>query len=121
MAQFSINDEIIIKGKMTVRRVLDAEGNISIVGSLATHYYFEEIASIDSYRFTVKGVEVFEEIFASDDFDILYNFKAKSINVKKNYSNLGSDEITKIENNIYKEDGYLKESLLGYEVKTSNE
>lgn len=120
MAKLSINEDFIIKGKITVRRYLDGEGNINIVGALATHYYFEEIKNIETYRYEIKGVEVLEEVFGSDDFDIVYNFKAKSLIVKNSFSNLSEEEIKNIEDNIYDEDYYLLDSSLSKEYRGGN-
>lgn len=120
MAKLSINEDFIIKGKITVRRYLDEDGNINIVGALATHYYFEEIKNIETYRYEIKGIEVLEEVFGSDDFDIVYNFKAKSLIVKNSFSNLSEEEIKNIEDNIYDEDYYLLNSNLSKEYRGGN-
>lgn len=115
MAKLSINEEFVIKGKLTARRFLDEEGKVNIIGALATHYYFEEIKNIETYRYELKNVEVIEEIFGSDDFDIVYNFKAESMIVKNNFTNLSEKEIEDIEKNIYDGDCYLINSNLSKE------
>lgn len=117
MAQISINDEYIINGKLTVRRVLTDDNEVVVVGTLATHFYFEEIKKIETYRYAVTGVEVREEVFGSDDHNILYNFKAKAIDNKYGMSNLSSDLIKAIEDKMYNPDGFALDSNLNLEVK----
>ena len=112
MAKISVNGEFVVNGKLTVNRFLDANKNIVVEGVFATHYYFEEITSLESLRYELTGIEVVSEIFGSDDFDIVYNFKADNLDVKNGYTNLSVEDINKFENLIYKEDGFLKESFL---------
>lgn len=106
MAKISVNEEFLINGKLTIRRVLN-DGELTILGSFATHYYFEEIKKLESFRYLITDIEVYEEVFGTDDFDILYNFKAKNIDVKGGFTNLTESKIDTIHSNIYDEEGYV--------------
>lgn len=117
MAQISVNDEYIINGKLTVQRSLTDEGDVTIIGSFATHYYFEEIKSLETFRYSIREIEVREETFGSDDFDIAYSFIAKSFDVKNDMSNLTIEEIGEIESKVYDEEGYVIGSNMSTEVK----
>lgn len=117
MAQISVNDEIIVNGKLTVKRYLDEEKNIRIMGSFATHLYFEEINTLTTFRYRIKGVEVVEEIFASDDYDIIYSFIAESLDNVHGITNLSDEQRENIEKNIYGADGFLINSELEKEVR----
>lgn len=93
MAKIVINEELRVNGRLTFSRELkeeqyqDAEGNIKtrkyfeILGMLATHLYFDEIHQLDTTRFSLYGVEVFKEDFGSDDYNIIYSFIAKDIEI----------------------------------------
>lgn len=107
VALIRINNDKAVNGKLTVKRYLDAEGAIHIEGTFATHWYFEEITQLDTFRYEIKGVEVLEEIFGSDDFDIVYNFRAEEINNVYGATNLNMNQINSVENIMYGFDGYL--------------
>lgn len=107
MAQISVNDEYIVNGRLTVRRFKDEDDNIKIVGTFATHCYFEEILKLETFRYSVSDIEVVEEIFASDDYDIVYNFTAKHIENKHGLSDLNNKIIKEIEDKMYGEQGYV--------------
>lgn len=113
MARISVNDEYIVNGKLTVSRALDKNNEIIINGTFASHYYFEEIKSLTTYRYEIKDIEVIEELFGSDDFDIVYNFTAKEFDVREGMTNLTDKEIDYIESKIYDENGYLLNSNMG--------
>ena len=53
-----------------------------ISGVLAIHDYEEEIYHIESERYILNGVSVYKESFASNEFMILYYFKADELVVK---------------------------------------
>lgn len=112
MARISVNDEYIVNGKLTVRRFLDEEGRLITTGTFATHYYVEEINKLETYRYTITGIEIQEEVFGSDDFDIVYSFVADNIDIRNGMSNLSNEEIRAIENSIYNKEGYLLGSNL---------
>lgn len=117
MARITINDNITVNGKLTFRRTLvikkDANGNempsFEIEGVLATHLYFEQIRSLQTPRFRIDGVQVYEEDFGSDDYNILYHFTADVIDilgVEKDGITicLYSEEMKQIEDEMYKND-----------------
>ena len=57
----------------------------------------------------MSGVEVYQESFGSDDYDILYYFTAKSLMLKDHIEDgigyiLYSDEMRMIEEEMYKDD-----------------
>lgn len=112
MAKISVNDEFIVNGVLTVKRYITEDNEIAIAGTFACHYYFEEIKKLETFRYSITGVEVKEEIFESDNFDIIYNFNAKAIDNKQGLSNLTNEEISKIEEEIYGKDGYVKGTVL---------
>ena len=122
MAQISVNDEYVVNGRLTVRRFKDEEDKIKIVGTFATHCYFEEILKLETFRYSItdiEGIEIQEEVFGSDDFDIVYNFTAKEIDNKYGLSDLNNDIIQKIENKMYGNQGYVLNTDL--EGSMSNE
>lgn len=117
MAQISINDEIIVNGKLTVKRFYDENKEVKIIGTFATHLYFEEIKTLTTYRYRILEVEVVEEIFASDDYDIVYSFIANSLENVHGATNLSNEQMEAIENNIYGVEGYLLSTDLEIEVR----
>lgn len=119
MAQLSVNNQYVVNGKLTVRRYKNENGEIAIEGSLATHLYFEEINQITTLRYGLLGVEVVEEIFGSDDLDIIYNFTAEEIDMVDAMTNLPPATIRKCEEKMYNKDGYIIGSNLDLEDKTN--
>lgn len=111
MAKISVNDEYVVNGKLTISRVLNMDNEVVINGTFASHYYFEEINTLTTYRYEVKGIEVKQELFGSDDFDIVYNFTAKEFDVRDGMmTNLTDKEIDTIEADMYNKKGYLLDS-----------
>lgn len=85
MAKLNINGSRMIEGKLTVSRALVKGGDglkLVVEGMLKTPEYIEEITSIDAPRFSVLGVEVFQESFGSEDPEIIYAFRAQSIEIE---------------------------------------
>lgn len=62
------------QGQMTVSLDKTTDGEILCIGSLALHQYIEEIEVIESSRYLLTGVDVYKEIFGTNDFNILYEF-----------------------------------------------
>lgn len=113
MARICLNEDVVLNGRLSITRtLLEDNKTVVITGVLATHYYIEEIKTLETYRYKLEGVEVYSESFGSDDFDIIYNFKAKELINRFGSSNLSEKEIMKYEEEIYKKSGYLKESIL---------
>lgn len=73
------NEEILVNGRMTfkVSKAIDNDGEDLIIclGQLTTHKYFEEIRKIETDRYILENVEVTDETFGTNDFDILYDFQ----------------------------------------------
>ena len=74
------------------------------LGQLATHKYFEEITKIETDRFILENVEVTDETFGTNDFNILYEFEVHNYGwtIKEDY--LSEETIKKIELEEYKDD-----------------
>ncbi len=89
MAQVKINKDRFVEGKFTVKQrlVKDEEGNSTVVvhGIFSTHDYIEELNMLESERYLIRGVEVFEETFGTNDYEITYEFSAESLTVKEDY------------------------------------
>ena len=89
MAQIKINTEIFVNGKCSITRISDPtevdEFNTSTVGILSTHPYFDDIHTIETERYLLTGVEVQQEDFGSNDYNIKYTFTAEDLIVKDDY------------------------------------
>lgn len=99
MAQVKINKERFVEGRFTVKQrvvdtdemIIDKDGNevpkqeIVIHGIFSTHDYIEELDILESERYLIQGVHVFEETFGTNDYEIIYEFTADSFTVKKDY------------------------------------
>ena len=109
MASIVINNELKVNGNLTFKRTINEnKTGFNIEGVLSTHLYFDNITSIDTQRFSLKGVEVLEENFGSDDYNILYLFTAEdleSFGAEDNgvYYILYGDEMKMIEDEMYKD------------------
>lgn len=110
MAKIIVNNEVRTNGKLSATRALNEEKNGFIIsGVFASHLYYENIKTLESERFALSGVEVYQESFGSDDYDILYYFTAKSLMLKDHIEDgigyiLYSDEMRMIEEEMYKDD-----------------
>ena len=102
------NEEIQVEGKMTfkVSKAIKEDGTDTMIclGQLATHKYFEEITKIETDRFILENVEVTDETFGTNDFNILYEFEVHNYGwtIKEDY--LSEETIKKIELEEYKDD-----------------
>lgn len=102
------NEEIQVEGRMTfkVSKAIKEDGTETMVclGQLATHKYFEEITKIETDRFILENVEVTDETFGTNDFNILYEFEVHNYGwtIKEDY--LSEETIKKIELEEYKDD-----------------
>lgn len=104
MAEILINGSRVVKGALSVRRVLDAaEGVAKLIvgGQLSTHLYFDEITKIETDRLTLEGVSVFQEDFGSENHEIIYTFTAASLELTGGESHLPKSEIEKLERVLY--------------------
>lgn len=79
MAKIKITTEdgkiLMTQGQMTVSLDKTVDGDVICVGSLAIHEYVEAIDKIESSRYILDGVDVFKEVFGTNDFNILYEFQ----------------------------------------------
>lgn len=82
MAQIIINDNKKIKGRLSVIRKKDEDGNISVSGGLLTHRYIDFIEKIETERYIIENVDVHTEEFASNEYYISYEFIAENIEIK---------------------------------------
>lgn len=102
------NEEIQVEGRMTfkVSKAIKEDGTDTMIclGQLATHKYFEEITKIETDRFILENVEVTDETFGTNDFNILYEFEVHNYGwtIKEDY--LSEETIKKIELEEYKDD-----------------
>lgn len=89
MAQIKINTETFVNGKCSITRVSDPtevdKFNTRTVGILSTHPYFEDIHTIETERYLLTGVEVQQEDFGSNDYNIKYSFTAEDLIIKDDY------------------------------------
>lgn len=103
------NNEVFeVNGRMTfkVSKAYNELGDETMVclGQLTTHKYFEEIIKIETDRFLLENVEVTDETFGTNDFNILYDFQVNDFgwNVKDDY--LSEEAINAIEKEEYHND-----------------
>ena len=89
MAQIKINNDRFVEGKFTVKqRLVEDEkgnGNVVVHGIFSTHDYIEELNTLESERYLLLGVKVFEETFGTNDYEITYEFTAESLTIKDDY------------------------------------
>lgn len=110
MANIIINNRITAKGKLSVSRTLNEnKDGFIITGAFASHLYYEDIKSLETNRFKVSGIQVYEEGFGSDDYNIIYNFIADKFVLKDVIEDgigyiLYSEEIKQIEDEMYKDE-----------------
>lgn len=90
------------QGQMTVSLDKTTDGDIVCIGKLALHQYIEEIEKIESNRYLLTGVDVYKEVFGTNDFNILYEFtltEEGEFTVKD--ETLSEEEIDSILNEMY--------------------
>lgn len=108
MASIIINDKLSVNGKVTFNRAVNEDKTGFIIsGILLTHLYFDDIKTIETRRFKLTGIEVYEEAFGSDDYNIGYYFTCTNIEVlgsmqKEALFILYPEEMEMIENEMYK-------------------
>ena len=102
------NEEIQVEGRMTfkVSKAIKEDGTDTMIclGQLATHKYFEEITKIETDRFILENVEVTDETFGTNDFNILYEFEVHNYGWTIKEDSLSEETIKKIELEEYKDD-----------------
>ena len=87
--EIKINKDRFVEGKFTVKqRLVEDEkgnGNVVVHGIFSTHDYIEELNTLESERYLLLGVKVFEETFGTNDYEITYEFTAESLTIKDDY------------------------------------
>ena len=104
MASILINGKKPVRGKLSVIRTLDDSGEkpkLIVQGQLSTHRYIEEIVEIKTNRLHLTGVNVYQESFGSEDFNILYTFTAEHLEIRGGESPLTGEEILQKELELY--------------------
>ena len=85
------------QGKMTFETIKkeDEHGDIyfETIGQLAIHEYIVDINKIESARYLLENVDVYREVYGTDDFNILYEFTANGIDVSVKESNMDKVKI----------------------------
>lgn len=85
------------QGKMTFETIKreDEHGDIyfETIGQLAIHEYIVDIDKIESARYLLENVDVYREVYGTDDFNILYEFTTNGIDVSVKESNMDKGKI----------------------------
>lgn len=85
------------QGKMTFETIKkeDEHGDIyfETIGQLAIHEYIVDINKIESARYLLENVDVYREVYGTDDFNILYEFTTNGIDVSVKESNMDKGKI----------------------------
>lgn len=85
------------QGKMTFETIKkeDEHGDIyfETIGQLAIHEFIVDIDKIESARYLLENVDVYREVYGTDDFNILYEFTANGIDVSVKESNMDKGKI----------------------------
>lgn len=108
MASIIVNNKVKAKGKVSVSRSLNEEKDgFVITGAFSSHLYYEDIKTLETSRFKISGIEVYQESFGSDDFNINYYFIAKKFKLKDIMNDgigfiLYGEEMKMIEDEMYK-------------------
>ena len=93
------------QGKMTFETIKkeDEDGDIyfETIGQLAIHEYIVDIDKIESARYLLENVDVYREVYGTDDFNILYEFTANGINVSVQESNMDKGKIDALRKKEY--------------------
>lgn len=85
------------QGKMTFETIKredeDGDTYFETIGQLAIHEYIVDIDKIESARYLLENVDVYREVYGTDDFNILYEFTASGIDVSVKESNMDKGKI----------------------------
>ena len=99
MARIKINKEYYVEGKFTVKQKVVETGNVIededgneipeqamlVHGIFSTHDYIDQLDCIESERYLIQDINVYEESFGSNDYEITYEFTAGYFVVKDDY------------------------------------
>ena len=100
MPDIRVNNRIDVKGELTF--VVNKDDTIE--GQLITHGYHEIIECLETNRYLLTDIEVYQEKFDANDYNVVYLFTAKNRIIKGGITNLDIDIIHKIDEEIYKDD-----------------
>lgn len=93
------------QGKMTFETIKkeDEHGDIyfETIGQLAIHEYIVDINKIESARYLLENVDVYREVYGTDDFNILYEFTANGIDVSVKESKMNKGKIDTLRKKEY--------------------
>ena len=96
------------QGKMTFETIKkeDEHGDIyfETIGQLAIHEYIVDIDKIESARYLLENVDVYREVYGTDDFNILYEFTANGVNVSVKESNMDKGKIDVLRKKEYEKE-----------------
>lgn len=82
MSQFKVNNKIIVEGKMTVEQAA-VDSVLKVSGVFASETYIDDIKQLECERYIVTGVNVYAEVFGSEEPEIAYHFIASALKLKK--------------------------------------
>lgn len=85
MSKLIINDKIELEGSFNIEREYDKDAKPPIMykrGILQLPKYIDEIFSIENDLYVINGIEVYKEVFASDEKDVGYEFSYKNLRRK---------------------------------------
>ena len=82
MSQFKVNNKITIEGKMTIEQA-NVDNVLKVSGVFASETYIDDIKQLECNRYIVTNVNVYAEVFGSEDPEIAYHFTAGSLKLKK--------------------------------------
>lgn len=115
MAKIIVNDKNVVNGHLSLKRekvtISEEENRFTIVhkGVFSTHLYIEDIHTLEIERMKINKVNVYREVFGSDDYNINYFFTCESLTMNGEeyegmYFIIGTDEMERIENDMYKDE-----------------
>lgn len=82
MSKVKINNSIIVDGKFTIEIFADKNSKPTTIykrGIFETDKYIEEISSLENERYFINGIDVYKEIYGSEDDIISYEFSFNSM------------------------------------------
>ena len=97
------------QGKMTFEAIKredeNGESYFETIGQLAIHEYIADIEKIESARYILEGVDVYREVYGTDDFNILYEFRLiDGIDITVKESNMSAEKIKAIKLKEYNDE-----------------
>ena len=82
MSKVKINNSILVDGKFTIEIFADKNSKPTTIykrGIFETDKYIEEISSLENERYFINGIDVYKEIYGSEDDIISYEFSFNSM------------------------------------------